>query len=410
MVLTTSKLKYAIAIIFSLSTIILSLSVSLQAPFYPLVAEKKGASPLQYGIVFGVFNFILLVFCLIYGKIIPHVGAKLVSYTGIFSAGVCNILFGFVDKVNDTTVFIALSIAIRIIEAIGYAGFRTASISIISSEFSDTVEIGFGFIQASFGFGVVIGPAIGGVLFEIGGFTLPFGVVGCVLTFVAIILLFLPFKCVIDFKDGESKYNFRHLLKFSTTLLSMLSVFVVYLTFGFFEAALEPHIRQLNLPPKYIGLMFTCFALSFSISSFLWGKLISKCDSPKLIWSVGAFICILSLLLIGPAPYFNFNLSTEVSIVALLLYGVGEGAQTVGGFAGINKTAKLAGFPQSMQTHSIISTLYMCSVTSGLFIGPIFGGFLYDNIGFRWSTQLYSCLLLVLIVLTLISKITCDRN
>ena len=51
--------------------------------------------------------------------------------------------FSFLDRVDDTNLFIGLSFAIRIVEAMGNAGFLTASFSIIAKEFPDNVATTF---------------------------------------------------------------------------------------------------------------------------------------------------------------------------------------------------------------------------------------------------------------------------
>ena len=47
--------------------------VSLQAPFYPAEAEKKGASATQYGLVFGIFELTVFIVSPIVGKLLPKV-------------------------------------------------------------------------------------------------------------------------------------------------------------------------------------------------------------------------------------------------------------------------------------------------------------------------------------------------
>ena len=47
--------------------------VSLQAPFYPAEAEKKGASATEYGLVFGIFELTVFIVSPFVGKILPKV-------------------------------------------------------------------------------------------------------------------------------------------------------------------------------------------------------------------------------------------------------------------------------------------------------------------------------------------------
>ena len=48
----------------------------------------------------------------------------------------------------------------------------------IAKEFPDNVATMFAILETFFGIGMILGPTIGGALYELGGFTLPFAVLG----------------------------------------------------------------------------------------------------------------------------------------------------------------------------------------------------------------------------------------
>ena len=50
------------------------LTDSIQAPFYPIVAESKGASVGEYGSVFGVIHLAIFVSGPVFGKYMRHLG------------------------------------------------------------------------------------------------------------------------------------------------------------------------------------------------------------------------------------------------------------------------------------------------------------------------------------------------
>lgn len=63
-----SKKQWFLLIIFSIADLFAGIVYSLQAPFYPQEAEKKGATPTEYGLVFGVFELTMFAVSPIYGK------------------------------------------------------------------------------------------------------------------------------------------------------------------------------------------------------------------------------------------------------------------------------------------------------------------------------------------------------
>ena len=69
----------------------------------------------------------------------------------------------------------------RIIEACGNSGFLTGSFSMIAKEFPENVATMFAILETFFGIGMIVGPTVGGALYEAGGFTLPFVSLGMVM-------------------------------------------------------------------------------------------------------------------------------------------------------------------------------------------------------------------------------------
>ena len=55
----------------------------------------------------------------------------------------------------------------RIIEACGNAGFLTGSFSMIAKEFPDNVATMFAILETFFGLGMIMGPTVGGALYEV---------------------------------------------------------------------------------------------------------------------------------------------------------------------------------------------------------------------------------------------------
>lgn len=113
---------------------------------------------------------------------VPVLGTKFIFFNGIFFAGAANILFGLLDMAENTLTFTLLSFLVRIFEALGAAAFSTASYTIVLNLYPEHISTVFGIMETCVGVGMSLGPAIGGALYSVGGFGLPFYILGtCVL-------------------------------------------------------------------------------------------------------------------------------------------------------------------------------------------------------------------------------------
>ncbi|GFW65599.1 MFS-type transporter SLC18B1 [Trichonephila clavipes] len=162
--------------------------VSLQAPFFPAEAERKGATATEYGFIFGIFQLTIFVTAPLMGKIVSKVSPKFLLNSGILSVGVTCILFGTLDLTVSTTAFVALAFVVRTVEGVGAAALRTALYTIIASQFPDGIGTTFAVLETFIGVGMIVGPTVGGALYDLGGYGLPFYVVGSVVILDAIVI------------------------------------------------------------------------------------------------------------------------------------------------------------------------------------------------------------------------------
>lgn len=394
-------LQWLILFIYSFINVLCAFSVSIQGSIYPMIAELKEATPSEYGMVFGVFSLVLFLTSPLSGMMINKLGGTRVSLIGLLTIGITTIMFGFVDRINGSSLFIQISIVIRIFEGIGYSMVRNAVVAVMSFEFSEHAEMAFAFVQTFFSTGLLIGPVAGGALFELGGFFLPFVFTGALLFLSAFALLFLPK----NYPEQEQK-SYKQILKVLTlrpVIVGVLSVWGAYFNTGFLFTALEPHLQKLHLSPVQVGLMFLCNGLACCVSSFIWSKLCEKNIHPEFLCTFSAFIIICGLIILGPAPYFPTDISVSTCALGLLIHGIGIGGDQIAGFSCLNKGAKEAGFPKSIQTYGLVSTIYTASFSLGCFIGPLVGGYAYEILDFSLGSHIFVIYHLLLATGTIIS-------
>ncbi len=157
--------------------------------------------------MFGIANMSAAIFAVIFAIVGGRVGAKAMLVGGNFAQFlVGGLLFGTLAYVDDGTLFLALSYILRFLFGAADAAVFGSSLALLIRLFSDRFATIFSLIETSFGFGYAIGenmlflnviypgpkmilpfegPFVGSVMYEAGGFELPFytaGAVGFLLT------------------------------------------------------------------------------------------------------------------------------------------------------------------------------------------------------------------------------------
>lgn len=378
-----TKRQWLTLFVISIADFANAICVSLQAPFYPQEAEKKGASPTEYGLVFGIFELTVFIISPIYGQRLNKIGPKLLFNSGILTTGTCAILFGLLDKIDGHYPFIILSFVIRIIEALGNAAFLTASFAIIAKEFPDNVATTFASLETFFGLGLIVGPTVGGVLYQIGGYTTPFAVLGSALFMAAVMTAFVLPVHDDSNQDSHKTGGFARVLKIPGVLVASASIIVTSMSIGFLQATMEPHLRQFNLSPVVLGLMFVINGGTYALTAPAWGWLCDKRLQPKVATLIGCLLVAVGFSLIGPAPFVPSKTTISLTVCGLVLHGLGMSAQLVASFSDALATSILHGFSNNLETYGLISGLWTSAFALGAFIGPSIAGILLDNIGFR---------------------------
>ncbi|XP_018012632.2 MFS-type transporter SLC18B1-like [Hyalella azteca] len=395
-----TRKQWLTLIVFCIAHFCNAMCMSIQAPFYPHEAEKKGATTMQYSFVFAVFELVVFIVCPIYGQFLERIGVNFMNNAGIFTVSVSCILFGFLNRMSGPTVFLTFSFIIRIMEALGNAAFLTTAFSIIAQEFSLNVASAFATLETFYGLGMIAGPSVGGALYELGGFTLPFVVLGSLLMVAAaMVWYFLPVES--SRTRPTSRYTVFLLMRKPKIFLFAFTTMSGSMSIFFLFATLEPHIRPWNLAPLEIGLIFVLDGFAYAVSAPIWGRLCDRCLPERAATTMGALTVTVAFLLLGPSPILPIKNSLPLCICALVIHGIGFGAEMVATFSGAKKDAVEAGLPDDLATYGLVSGLWNSSVALGGFIGPSIAGVMFDTIGFGWGTFIIALLHLFVAIVTI---------
>ncbi|KAK2711355.1 hypothetical protein QYM36_012517, partial [Artemia franciscana] len=134
-----SAQQWTVFLVISVATLSAAFSICLFPPFYPKIAEDKGATASIYGFIIGtncLTSFLITPFI---GNHLNLIGVRFAFVSGMLISGVCCALSGFLEFFPPGASFIGVSIAIRVVHAIGNSACVVSTFTYSAVEFPDSV-------------------------------------------------------------------------------------------------------------------------------------------------------------------------------------------------------------------------------------------------------------------------------
>ncbi|XP_061551823.1 MFS-type transporter SLC18B1 isoform X1 [Phycodurus eques] len=359
---------------------------SILGPFFPVEAEKKGASQTVVGVIFGCYAVSNLIGSLILGRYIVQIGAKTMLIAGLFVSSGCTILFGLLDRVPGGPVFIALCIIVRSVDAVGFAGAMTSSFALSAKVFPNNVATVLGSLEVFTGLGLILGPPVGGWFYQSFGYEVPFMVLGCFL------LIMVPLNIYIlpSIDAASSKSSFFGLLKNLQVMLLCYVIFTLSSGLGFLDATLSLYaVEQFQLSTGYVGLIMLGLSFPYSLGSPLIGFFTDKYPATR-SWfmGIGGVATAVGFLLLGPAPFLNIPKELWLLVIMLGLIGFSLAMTAIPIFPEVIKCAYDNGFEEGLSTLGMVSGLFGAVWSTGMFYGPTVGSAITQRLSFEWAAAI----------------------
>ena len=246
---------------------------------------------------------------------------------------------------------------------------------------------------------------LGGVLFETGGFTLPFVTSGLLCLTVSILALFrlpylfeentinpsTPLKKPEDLvKSPQLNRSFhsyssapispcRQALSNPAVLVTLVGTVFGAVSDSFVETFLEEHLAKFNLSVTQIGVSFLTMSTPLMVATPAFGWLILSIP-PVALTLIGYIAVIGALTLVGPPAYLPISPSYLRTEVGLVVLGIGTAAICTSNFARVQRAN------EDTAHAATLCGLWTAAYALGNFLGPSIGGVMVAQFSFYHTT------------------------
>ncbi|WP_203361539.1 MFS transporter [Bacillus sp. REN10] len=335
---------------------------SLLVPITPYIDETYQPSATMMGALFSTYAVGLLIATPFLGRLSDQIGRKIPMLLGIFALIIATLLFIVADQMW-------MLIVARFIQGIAAGASWTAGFALLADLFPGKSRGPImGFALSAVSAGTLLGAPVGGWLFQVGGYQLPFIVTIVCNIFILLVTLFFlkePKRA-----SSPSQSGILSLLK----VREIRWITAVILIGEGIITMLEPVLpvyaaNQLGMGAQAIGLFFGVMTIAYGISSPISGAISSKYN-PYPIMMIGLFWMALSL------PF----LVISTSVWILVFAGI-----ALGGAAGFALSPTLAALGEVVddnggdgEEYGTAYAFFNMLFAFAMIIGPLLGGALTD--------------------------------
>ena len=349
---------------------------SIAVPVLPDLSRRFGASPTTIGFLFAAFGVTLLGVSVPIGSVSDRMGRKTPLVGGMIVLAGSTLLFAFADS-------LAWLFAARLAQGAADAVTWVVGFALIADLYGPA-ERGrvMGFVMSGTSLGLMIGPSLGGWLYETGGMRLPFLTVAGFAVAATLGFAWLRLPSV---QAEREAVPIGQLLRVPAVATCALTVVVAASTAAMLEPAISLWLSSdLGLNPARIGIVFGVAAVAATALHPLFGRFADRYGGRRMTM-IGLVLTGLLMPVVARATSF------ESAVALYVLLGSAIALVVTPSLAFMAEATSAAG----VTSFGVSYGVYNFAWGIGLLSGPAIGGFLFERLGFARLTLVWMPLVLV---------------
>jgi len=245
-----------------------------------------------------------------------------------------------------------------------------------------------GLCEAASGIGLLLGPLVGSVLYEIGGYLLPF--FSLAMTYVLIYphisytLIRVKYSEIGHSKQlNKEEVSTFKLMSNSRFFFGCISQILVYASITYLQPILALHLQLFGYSGSFIGLCFAIPTLIYASTAPLVFLLTGKLPKRTVIF-LGYLTMSTALFLIGPSKWLGLQQTSGLILTGLCVLGLGGGMTIIPVLPEMIEAISADGEVDvdEFELNETISGIFIAAQGLGETLGPIMGSQLVERYGF----------------------------
>ncbi len=334
----------------------------LLIPVFPQYAPRLGVDESVIGAVFGIYAAMLLLFSIPMGLLSDRVGRRPLIVVGMLLLALATALFGFSTTVTHLVVA-------RTVQGVSAAATWSAGLALLADT-CDPSRLGekMGIALSAVWLGAVLGPVVGGLLFEYVGYMATFLVPAVVVASVGLLVLAVPVRtCRQEGSPGWPKMLPSG--AFLPLAACAAAIIAVSGTYGVVDPYLPVYLHAaFSASPATIGLVFAVLAVAAILVQPAAGRIYDRYGGSRYLIGGG-------LLLSGVATLAAMQAET-LMLATAAVFALGAALSC----ALVPTMPILAGIYRGRGSQGAAYGLYNTFFSVGLSAGPFAGA----AIAARW--------------------------
>lgn len=387
------KKKASLTVIF-LTVFIDLMGFGILIPILPTFASKElGISDFEIGIVIAIYSLVQFLFNPILGKLSDRIGRRPVILVSLLFTVISYILFSF------STTFMILLLS-RLLAGFGGSNIGVAQAYIADVTTKEERSKGMGMIGAAFGLGFVFGPMIGGFLSKYGYDIAGYGAAGFSFLAFLFAVVALPESNInrtvskkFEIKLFDINFTKETLKKPVIGTMIILFFIIVFSMANIYGTFSLIAYKVYHFSDQQIGYLFGMIGIIGAIIQGGGIRYLSVKFSDRTLILMGTICMTIGL---GMIPY-GQNFIGVAIIASVLAIGTGMLQPTIlsliSRYSPDKEQGAILGLNQSVSSFARV-------------LGPLWGGFSYDFLGYEapFLTGAFFTLLTFLIALILLNS------